>query len=125
MRPHEVFSAMSQDQSEAFFGRLAEQSPMMFSQALAAAAAAMKSRPQYLLKQPLDRRMAAMRRALSRVAARQLAEELLAVYFLECRKDLLIRWLDLLEIEHEDGILKDDVPASPADEQLRKHVESF
>ena len=79
MRPHEIFAAMPPEQSETFFARLAEESPLTFTQALAGAAAAMNSRPQYLLKQPMAKRVAAVRRALSRVAAKSLAEEILAV----------------------------------------------
>ena len=56
MRPHEIFAAMSPEQSERFFERLADESPMTFTQAMAGAAAAMNSRPQYLLKQPMQKR---------------------------------------------------------------------
>lgn len=125
MRPHEIFAAMSKEHSEAFFGRLAEQSPMTFSQALAGAAEAMNSRPGYLLKQPMDKRVAALRRSLARVAARTLAEEILAVYFIECRKELLTDWLDRLGLKHKDGILEEDQPKSPPDERLRKEIEAF
>lgn len=125
MRPHEIFAAMSQEHCEAFFGRLAKESPMTFNQALAGAAEAMNSRPGYLLKQPMDKRVTAVRRSLSRVVARALAEEILAVYFLECRKELLTDWLDRLGLQHEDGILEEDQPKSPPDDRLRKEIEAF
>ena len=125
MRPHEIFAAMPPEQSEAFFQRLAEESPLTFTQALAGAATATNSRPQYLLKQPMAKRVAAVRRALSRVAAKPLAEEILAVYFLECRKELLTQWLDQLGLEHEDGVLKDSEPESPDAEKLKKDVGTF
>ena len=125
MRPHEIFAAMPEDHSQTFFKRLQEESPMTFTQAVVGAATAMKSRPQYLLKQPMEKRVTAVRRALSRVAARPLAEEILAVYFLECRKDLLVNWLDRLELKHEDGVLEDASPGSPAPESLKKEVEAF
>ena len=63
MRPHEIFAAMPPEQSETFFARLAEESPLTFTQALAGAATAMNSRPQYLLKQPMAKRVATVRRA--------------------------------------------------------------
>ncbi len=125
MRPHEIFAAMPPEQSETFFARLAEESPLTFTQALAGAATAMNSRPQYLLKQPMAKRVAAVRRALSRVAAKSLAEEILAVYFLECRKELLTQWLDQVGLGHEDGVLEDSEPKSPDAEKLKKDVESF
>ena len=46
-----------------------------------------------------------MRRTLSRVATNAIADEVLAVYFLECRKELLVEWLDQVGVEHKDGTL--------------------
>ena len=54
-----------------------------------------------------------------------LAEELLAVYFLEARKELLIEWLDTLGIEHDEGSLKDDEPKQPSKKKLGDAVKSF
>ena len=125
MRPHEIFAAMSAEQSESFFKRLSDESQMTFTQAVAGAAAAMNSRPQYLLKQPISKQVAAVRRALSRVAARPLAEEILAVYFLECRKELLTEWLDQVGLEHEEGILAESQPDCPDDDSLKKAVETY
>ncbi|MDG2049721.1 MAG: hypothetical protein P8M78_06130 [Myxococcota bacterium] len=125
MRPHEIFALMSPEQSEAFFGRLAEESPVMFAQSVQAAAIAMKSRPQYLLKQPMPKRAAAVRRALARVAATSLAEEVLAVYFLECRKSLLTEWLDALGLAHEEGVLADNTPTCPDPTSLEKAVDEY
>jgi hypothetical protein len=85
----------------------------------------MNARPVYLQRQPFEKQVEAVRRALSRVAANGVAEEILAVYFLECRKELLAEWLDLLGIEHEDGILKDDSPAVPEKAELQKARDTF
>ncbi|MAJ59839.1 MAG: hypothetical protein CBC48_07685 [bacterium TMED88] len=125
MRPHEIFASMSPEQSEAFFARLAEESPLMFAQSVQAAAIAMKSRPQYLLKQPMAKRAAAVRRALARVAATSLAEEVLAVYFLECRKPLLTEWLDTLGLSHEEGVLAENSPSCPDSATLEKAVAEY
>lgn len=125
MRPHEIFAAMTPDQAEAFFGRLAKESPAMFAQSVQAAALAMKARPHFLLKQPMPKRVAAVRRSLSRVAAGMIAEETLAVYFLECRKDVLTDWLDTIGLEHEEGVLKANAPPCPDATTLQKAVSEF
>ncbi|MDJ0869871.1 MAG: hypothetical protein QNK03_27505, partial [Myxococcota bacterium] len=90
MRPFQIFAAMSDAQAEATMEALAANAPGAYGQALAVAAAAMKARPVFLQKQPAERRARAIRRALSRVAADAIAEEMLAVYFLECRNALLV-----------------------------------
>lgn len=125
MRSYQVFAAMSPERSVALMRGLAEQSPAMFRQAVDAAAVATRTRPVYLRKQPFEKRAEAVRRALARVAANEIAGELLAVYFLECRKPLLIEWLDELGIAHEDGTLEEDEPAQPPKDRLRKAVDTY
>jgi len=66
-----------------------------------------------------------VRKTLARVSADELAEEMLAVYFLHCRKELLVEWLDAVGIEHEDGALKSDRPPPPDDAKLGEAVARF
>ena len=125
MRAFQIFAAMPPDRATEVLRGIAERSPAMFAQALLAASAALKARPVYLNRQPFERRANAVRRTVARVASNALAEELLAVYFLECRKPLLVEWLDTLGVEHEDGMLADAAPAPPPTEQLRAALKSF
>jgi hypothetical protein len=125
MRSYQVFSGMSADRANAVMSELSKNAPQMYKQALVAASAAMNARPVYLQRQPFEKQAQAVRRALSRVAANGVAEEILAVYFLECRKELLVEWLDMLGIEHDDGTLKDDTPALPDKATLKKARDEF
>ena len=125
MRSYQVFAAMSPEEAIRVMRGLSKGSPAMFKQAVDAAAVAIKARPVYLRRQPFEKRAQAVRRALARVAANPVADEILAVYFLECRKELLLEWLDLVGLEHEDGSLKEDEPAPPASETLEKAVEAL
>ena len=125
MRSYQVFSALPPEQNQAVFRKIADESPLMFKQALFAACAAMNARPVYLQRQPFEKQAQAIRRALSRVAANSVAEEILAVYFLECRKELLIEWLDTLGLEHDEGTLKDDTPEAPKPAALKKAVKAL
>jgi len=125
MRPHQIFAAMSPEQCEAVFAKIAEASPETFQQTAVAAAAALRFRPRYLLKQPVPKRVASIRRALARVQSSALAEELLAVYFLKCRLDLLTEWLDSIGLAHEEGVLSDDEIPCPDASELASKVEAF
>ena len=125
MRSYQIFAAMSPDRAAAVMSGLSENAPQMFKQALFAASASMNARPVYLQRQPFEKQVGAVRRALARVAANGVAEEILAVYFLECRKELLVEWLDLLGIAHEDGILEADSPVAPKKADLQKARDSF
>jgi hypothetical protein len=125
MRSFEVFASMSPEQATGVMRSLKKAAPAMYAQALAAAAAALRARPVYLARQPIEKQAASIRRALARVAASPVAEELLAVYFLECKRDLLIEWLDTLGIEHDEGTLAEDSPASPPKAKLAKSTRAF
>ncbi len=122
MRPHQIFAAMQPEHAETFFEGLAEKTPGMWVQCVHAAAANMKARPQYVMKQPRPKQAQSVRRTLARVNASTLAEEILAVYFLECRTELLTEWLDLVGIEHEDGVLQAETLPQPDPADVAKHV---
>jgi hypothetical protein len=125
MRAYQIFAAMSPERCEEVFTKIAKHSPATFTQAVYASAAAMKARPQFLAKQPFPKRAAAVRRALARVASNGVAEEMLAVYFLECENKVLVEWLDGLGIAHEEGTLKEDAPPQPEEAKLRDAIASF
>src|SRR5215831_9337021 len=118
MRSFQVFAAMSPEEAERMLRVLSKESPAMFRQAVDAAAVSIKARPQFLRNQSFELRAKTIRRSLARVAANLVADELLAIYFLECRKPLLLEWLDLVGLAHEEGTLKDDAPAAPAASEL-------
>lgn len=125
MRSFQVFAAMSPEEAERMMKVLSKEAPAMFRQAVDAAAVSIKARPVYLRRQPFEKRAAAVRRSLARIMANPVADELLAVYFLECRKELLLEWLDLLGLKHEDGTLEEDSPDQPAETDLRAAVEKY
>ena len=125
MRSYQIFGAMTPERATAMMQALSENSPAMYASALSLAAAAMRARPVYLRRQPFEKRAASIRRALARVSSNEVAEEILAVYFLECRKGLLIEWLDLLGIAHEDGVLSEDAPTAPDAKALAVAVTAF
>ena len=125
MKPNQIFAAMTPERCEEILAAISEESAETTKQVVASAAIALKFRPQYLLKQSPAKRATSVRRALARIQSIQLAEELLAVYFLKCRLKLLTEWLDLLGLEHEDGILVSDVVEAPEDGELKKQVEKF
>lgn len=104
---------------------IGDAAPGALVQALGATCSAMRVRPVFLTRQPVEKRLELVRKTLGRVSANELAEELLAVYFLHCRKELLVEWLDAVGIEHEDGTLKGDQPAAPDDAKLTDAVGRF
>jgi hypothetical protein len=118
MRPHQLFAAMPPEQARALLDALKEDAPVAYAQALGLTAGALKARPVFLQRQPPERRAEMMRKALARVVSDPIAEEMLAVYFLQCRNELLVEWLDGIGLAHEKGTLEGDEP--PPEPSLKK-----
>jgi hypothetical protein len=125
MRSYQVFAQMTPERAAQVMAVLVEKSPAVYTQAVAATSAAMNARPKFLMRQAADKRANMVRRTLARVRANDLAEEILAAYFLEGRKELLIEWLDLVGLEHNEGILENENPPPPPGPQLEEAIKSF
>ena len=125
MRSYQIFASLPPERTQALLRTLSEKVPIVFAQALGAACVALRARPVYLRRQPFEKRAQAIRRALARVSAEPVAAEVLAAYFLECRKPLLVEWLDQVGLAHAEGVLETDAAPPPADAKLREAVEKF
>jgi hypothetical protein len=125
MRSYQVFAQMTPERAAQVMAVLVEKAPAVYTQAVAATSAAMSARPRFLMRQAADKRANMVQRTLARVRSNDLAEEVLAAYFLEGRRGLLIEWLDLVGLEHDEGILKDENPPPPPGPRLDEAVEKF
>jgi hypothetical protein len=125
VRAFHVFARMRPERACEVLSALREKAPGVYTQAVAAASAAMRARPRFLMAQPEAKRAELVRRTLSRVAAAQLAEEVLAAYFLDVRRDLLVEWLDAVGVAHREGTLKGADPPPPPKEKLEAALAGF
>jgi hypothetical protein len=125
VRSNEVFGWLGPERGREFLAELLEKNPTAAAVAFGAAAEAFHLRPQFLKKQPLEKRAEWARRALSTSKAANTAEQVLAEYFLETHRPLVIELLDTLEVEHEDGELKASFPRCPEPDALKKAVKKF
>ena len=116
---------MPPEQAVALFRGLSKAAPGVAAQAVGTAALTLKTRPVYLKRQTIEKRANSVRRALSRVASDPIAAEVLAVYFLECRNELLVEWLDHLGLEHEEGVLSAETPPEPKKAELDQAIDDF
>ena len=125
MKAYQVFARMTPERAHALLEGLREQSPAVYTQALGAASVWLRARPQFVIKQSPEKRAQLVRRALARVATNLIAEEVLAAYFLQVKKPLLVEWLDAIGLEHEDGSLTAEAPPEPERSALEKAVAAF
>lgn len=125
MRCFEVFAAMPREQAREVLREIRERAPAGFQQALLLACGVMRSRPVYLRRLPFEKQADLVRGALARVASNTVAEEMLAIYFLECHRSLLVEWLDAVGLAHKDGVLEDERPSQPDEAKLGEVIERF
>jgi hypothetical protein len=122
LKAYQVFARMTPERTHALLESLREGAPAVYTQSLAAASAWLRARPQFVMKQSPEKRAKLVRQALARFSTSIVAEEVLAAYFLQVKKPLLIEWLDAIGLEHEDGGLKADTPPEPARAVLEKAI---
>jgi hypothetical protein len=125
VKAYQVFARMTPERTHALLEGLRKGAPAVYTQALGAASVWLRARPQFIAKQSPEKRAQLVRRALSRIATNLIAEEVLAAYFLQVKKALLIEWLDAIGLAHEDGALKADAPPEPPRDALEKAVAAF
>ena len=125
MKAYQVFAHMSQERMHELLESLREGAPGVYMQALAAASAWLRARPQFVFKQPPDKRAKLVRQALARVSTSIVAEEVLAASFLQVTKPLLIEWLDLVGVAHKDGGLESDALPEPERSVLEQALASY
>ena len=125
MKAYQVFARMTPERAHSLLEGLRKEAPGVYTQALGAASVWLKARPQFVQKQRPEQRAKLVRQALSRVATSIVAEEVLAAYFLQVKKALLIEWLDSVGLAHEEGALEADAPPEPAADALATAVTTF
>jgi hypothetical protein len=125
VKAYQVFARMSEGRTHALLEGLRQGAPAVYTQALAAASAWLRARPQFVVKQTPERRAKLVRQALARFSTSLVAEEVLAAYFLQVKKPLLVEWLDAIGLAHEDGALTADAPPQPERTALEKAVAAY
>jgi hypothetical protein len=125
MRSNEVFAWLGPERTRKLLEALSDQAPGAAAVGLASAAEAFRLRPQFLRRQPMEKRAEWMRRALSRRSSAAAAEQVLSEYFLSAHRPLLVELLDELGLKHDDAELEEASPPCPDVKKLRKVVKDF
>jgi hypothetical protein len=125
VKAYQVFARMTPERTHALLEGLRQGAPAVYTQALGAASVWLKARPQFVMKQTPERRAKLVREALARFSTSLVAEEVLAAYFLQVKKPLLVEWLDAIGLAHEDGALTADAPPEPERAVLEQAVAAY
>jgi hypothetical protein len=125
MRPAKLWRTLSPEMrvaaATAFWSD--DQAGIEQAEGVALIARQIKFRPKSVLALPVDKKakhLAAMGQVSDLLAAR-----LLVSYHLQHQRPMMGRFLDLLGIPHEDGLINDESPGAPAPEKLGEAAETL
>lgn len=118
-----IWAGMSEPLAATILSEVRADTPEMYREVLANAAAAFKMRPQALRSQPATRQAATIRRWFTQVNAEEPGGYFLIQWLTTRQKPMLGQFLDDLGLPHEEGTVKDAIGPEPERAQLSAAVE--
>ena len=97
----------------------------VYKSALSTLATGRRLRPVFIQKRPLDRQIAWMGQSLKMKTGDEVAEQLLQVWLLKSKKDMLIKFLDEVGIEHDGEGSVDELPEELDADKLKTAVDAL
>ncbi len=120
----ELLGFISSDLSNQILSDSAEDNREVYDATLGGVAKLRRMRPQFLRSQPKPARHKLMIESLRRPAFEEVASQLLRGWLIKHQKNMLILFLDTLNIQHEDGVVE-DLPNEISDEGLDKAINTL
>lgn len=121
---HELIGFMSPKMANQILEDTQANNREVYRALVAAMAEAQKMRPVFIGRQPKERRHKSFVQMLSRVGSEEHAGNLIRGWLFKEHQDVLIDFLGILGIEHEEGMV-DDLPESIEDERLNEAVDQL
>ncbi|MDP6904140.1 MAG: hypothetical protein QF406_06810 [Verrucomicrobiota bacterium] len=120
----ELLGFISANLSNQILSDSAEDNREIYDATLSGVAKLRRMRPQFLRSQPKPARHKLMIESLKRPAFEEVASQLLRGWLIKHQKNMLILFLDTLNIQHEDGVVE-DLPNEISDEGLDKAINTL
>tara|TARA_B100001971_G_C18165121_1_gene523716 strand:+ start:705 stop:1202 length:498 start_codon:yes stop_codon:yes gene_type:complete len=117
----ELLGFITADLSNQILSDSSQDNREVYEATLAGVAKLRRMRPQFIKSQPKPTRHKLVIDSLKRPAFEEVASQLLRGWLIKHQKDMLIQFLDSLEIEHEDGVVE-DLPEKVSDEALENSL---
>jgi hypothetical protein len=121
---HELFGFMSAPLASQILETAHESDRENYRLAVAAVAEARKLRPAFLERKPRTERHAEMATMLAKPRLDLVASTLIRIWLLKKHSQMLVDFLDALEIPHKEGVV-DDLPATIDNAKLKSAVEKL
>ena len=121
---HELIGFMSPKMANQILDDTHSNNKEVYRALVTSVAQVLKARPEFISRQPKDRRHNNFIQSLSKPNFEEHSGNLIRGWLFKEHKELLIDFLNKLEIEHEEGMV-DDLPSKMEDDKLKSAVDSL
>ena len=121
---HELMGFMSPKMANQILDDTHSNNKEVYRALVTSVAQVLKARPEFISRQPKDRRHNNFIQSLSKPNFEEHSGNLIRGWLFKEHKELLISFLNKLEIEHEEGMV-DDLPSQMEDDKLKLAVDSL
>lgn len=125
MKAHQIFQFSSPDFTRAIFHYLRTEQKEVYRTALATLATGRKLRPIFVQRKSPDQQYAWLQKTAQMKGADGVCEHLLQLWLLKAQRDLLVKFLDGVGIEHDGEGAADDLPDEIDAKKLAKTVKDL
>ena len=119
---HELMGFMSQNMANQILEDTQTNNKDVYRALVVSIAQVLKARPEFLSRQPKERRHKSFVQSLSKPGFEEHSGNLIRGWLFKEHKKVLTSFLDKLEIEHEEGMV-DDLPETMDDEKVNSAVD--
>ena len=125
MKAYQIFQAISPDLGQEIFQTLREEHKDVYKSVLISLAQQKKLRPVFVQRKPASQQIAWLYQTAKLRIADGVTEHLLQLWLLKSKKEMLVAFLDVLEIEHDDEGTVDDLPEELDAAKLKAAVDKL
>lgn len=125
MKAFEMFQGMSGEFAAAMLQYFRGEERDVYRSAVASLAADRKLRPVFIQRKPAADQIAWMVKTLKLRTSDEIGEQLLQVWLLKSRQEMLVQFLDALGIEHDEDGSVEDLPDNLDGDKLAGAVDAL
>jgi hypothetical protein len=125
MRSYEIIGSAAPELTNEILQYLLDHEKAVYRAVIQGIAGQRKLRPVFLERKPRTERHTWLRQALSRKPADELAAQVLQIWLLGSKAELICTFLDLLQIKHDGKGVVETLPSDPGKEKLAPAIDSL
>ena len=122
---HLLFQRISEDLVSAIVHYLRNEEREVYKSTLATLATERRLRPVFIQKRPLEAQISWMKESLKLKGSESIADQVLQVWLLKSKKDMVVGFLDAVGIEHDGDGSVEELPEEIDKEKLQAGVETM